>query len=162
MHKSILIFLFSLSFAFSEDNSYSWVKKIPKPWVLSQKNLNTYLKNFHREFPNFHDRLIALNLWRIGTPYGIFCLGSGSSWVFKKLSAFSSTAFNHNNIKILFDNLLIYIKDTSASIFGVKTSNERLRKAEQAREFAYLAGLMDPQCNLKQWMITFSQIQYYI
>ena len=28
MYKSILIFLFSLSFAFSEDNSYSWVKKI--------------------------------------------------------------------------------------------------------------------------------------
>ena len=75
MHKSILPFLFSLSFAFSEDNSYSWIKKIPKPWVLSQKNLNTHLKNFHRKFPNFHDRLIALNLWRIGTPYGIFCLG---------------------------------------------------------------------------------------
>lgn len=26
----------------------------------------------------------------------------------------------------------------------MKTSNERLRKAGQAREFAYLAGLMDP------------------
>ena len=75
MHKSILTFLFSLSFAFSEDNSYLWIKNIPKPWVLSQKNLNTHLKNFHRKFPNFHDRLIALNLWRIGTPYGIFCLG---------------------------------------------------------------------------------------
>ena len=78
MHKSILIILFSLSFAFSEDNSYSWIKKIPKPWVLSQKNLDTYLKNFHIKFPNFHDRLIALNLWRIGTPYGIFCLGEES------------------------------------------------------------------------------------
>ena len=75
MHKSILPFLFSLSFAFSEDNSYSWIKKIPKPWVLSQKNLDIHLKDFHRKFPNFHDRLIALNLWRIGTPYGIFCLG---------------------------------------------------------------------------------------
>ena len=75
MHKSILPFLFSLSFAFSEDNSYSWIKKIPKPWELSQKSLDTHLKKFHRKFPNFHDRLIALNLWRIGTPYGIFCLG---------------------------------------------------------------------------------------
>ncbi len=75
MHKCILPFLFSLSFAFSEDISYSWIKKIPKPWVLSQKSLDTHLKNFHRKFPNFHDRLIALNLWRIGTPYGIFCLG---------------------------------------------------------------------------------------
>ena len=24
---------------------------------------------------DYHDRLIALNLWRVGTPYGIFCLG---------------------------------------------------------------------------------------
>ena len=29
----------------------------------------------NRKFPNFYDRLIAINLWRIGTPYGIFCLG---------------------------------------------------------------------------------------
>ena len=75
MYKSILLFLFSLSITFSEDNLNSWIKQIPKPWMLSQKNLNTYLKDFHRKFPNFYDRLIALNLWRIGTPYGIFCLG---------------------------------------------------------------------------------------
>ncbi|MAL53294.1 MAG: hypothetical protein CMQ68_04240, partial [Gammaproteobacteria bacterium] len=60
---------------FSEDNLNSWIKQIPKPWMLSQKNLDTLLKDFHRKFPNFYDRLIALNLWRIGTPYGIFCLG---------------------------------------------------------------------------------------
>ena len=75
MYKSILLFLFSLSITFSEDNPNSWIKQIPKPWMLSQKNLNTHLKDFHRKFPNFYDRLIALNLWRIGTPYGIFCLG---------------------------------------------------------------------------------------
>lgn len=74
-----------------------------------------------------------------------FVLDPGGVEFLKKLSAFSPTAFNHNNIKTLFDNLLIYIKDTSASRLGVKTSNERLRKAEQAREFAYLlARLMDP------------------
>ena len=75
MYKSILLFLFSLTITFSEDNLNSWIKQIPKPWMLSQKNLDTRLKDFHRKFPNFHDRLIALNLWRIGTPYGIFCLG---------------------------------------------------------------------------------------
>lgn len=75
MYKSILLFLFSLSITFSEDNLNSWIKQIPKPWTLSQKNLDTHLRDFHRKFPNFYDRLIALNLWRIGTPYGIFCLG---------------------------------------------------------------------------------------
>lgn len=75
MYKSFLLFLFSLSITFSDDNLNSWIKQIPKPWVLSQKKLDTYLKDFHKKFPNFHDRLIALNFWRIGTPYGIFCLG---------------------------------------------------------------------------------------
>ena len=75
MYKSILLFLFSLSITYFEDNLNSWINQIPKPWMLSQKNLDTRLKDFHRKFPNFYDRLIALNLWRIGTPYGIFCLG---------------------------------------------------------------------------------------
>ena len=75
MYKGILLFLFSLSITFSEENLNSWIIQIPKPWMLSQKNLDTRLKDFHRKFPNFYDRLIALNLWRIGTPYGIFCLG---------------------------------------------------------------------------------------
>jgi len=75
VYKSILLFLFSLSITFSEDNLNSWINQIPKPWMLSQKKLDTHLKEFHRKFPNFYDRLIALNLWRIGTPYGIFCLG---------------------------------------------------------------------------------------
>ena len=75
MYRSILLFLFSLTITLSEDNLNSWIDQIPKPWMLSQKNLDTRLKDFHRKFPNFHDRLIALNLWRIGTPYGIFCLG---------------------------------------------------------------------------------------
>ena len=75
MYKSILLFLFSLSITFSQDNLNSWFKQIPKPWMLSQKNLDTHLRDFHRKFPNFQDRLIALNFWRIGTPYRIFCLG---------------------------------------------------------------------------------------
>lgn len=75
MYKSLLFPLFSFVIVFSENNPYPWVEKIPKPWELSQKDLDTHLKVFHKKFPNFHERLIALNIWRVGTPYGIFCLG---------------------------------------------------------------------------------------
>ena len=33
------------------------------------------LEGLVKKYPNFHERLIALNFWRVGTPYGIFCLG---------------------------------------------------------------------------------------
>ena len=75
MYKSFLLFLFSFSSSFSENNLYSWIETVPKPWKLSHKNIDTHLTDFHKKFPNFHDRLIALNIWRVGTPYGIFCLG---------------------------------------------------------------------------------------
>ena len=75
MYKIFLLFLFSFSFSFSENNLYSWIETVPKPWELSHKNIDTHLIGFHKKFPNFHDRLIALNIWRVGTPYGIFCLG---------------------------------------------------------------------------------------
>ena len=75
MYKIFLLFLFSFSFSFSENNLYSWIETVPKPWELSHKNIDAHLTGFHKKFPNFHDRLIALNIWRVGTPYGIFCLG---------------------------------------------------------------------------------------
>ena len=30
---------------------------------------------FKERFPDFHERIKAINLWRVGTPYGIFKLG---------------------------------------------------------------------------------------
>ncbi len=75
MYKSLLVFLFLFTLSFSENNLHLWVEKIPKPWELSKKDLDIHLKSFHINFPNFHERLIALNIWRVGTPYGIFCLG---------------------------------------------------------------------------------------
>lgn len=33
------------------------------------------LPEFHQRFPDFYDRLKAINIWRVGTPYGIFKLG---------------------------------------------------------------------------------------
>lgn len=75
MYKSLLFFFLSSSLVLSENNVYSWVGKIPKPWELSQKDLDFYLQTFHKKYPDFHERLIAMNIWRVGTPYGIFCLG---------------------------------------------------------------------------------------
>lgn len=54
---------------------FSWVSTIPKPWTLSETEFESYLPQFQERFPDFHDRIKALNLWRIGTPYGLFCLG---------------------------------------------------------------------------------------
>jgi hypothetical protein len=46
--------------------------------LLSETEFEIYLPQFHERFPNYYDRLKALNLWRVGTPYGLFCLGEES------------------------------------------------------------------------------------
>ena len=62
----------------SHNDPFSWVETIPDPWTLSQIEFESFLPQFQKRFPNYHDRLKALNLWRVGTPYGIFCLGEES------------------------------------------------------------------------------------
>ena len=57
---------------------FKWVDTIPDPWLLSETEFEFYLPQFHERFPNYHDRMKALNLWRVGTPYGLFCLGEES------------------------------------------------------------------------------------
>ena len=56
-------------------NQYEWVKTLPAPWKLSQSAFENFLPIFHGKYPNFHDRLTAISLWRVGTPYKAFCLG---------------------------------------------------------------------------------------
>ena len=75
MFLRILLFTLTIYTLCAKGDTYKWVKTLPNPWELSEKELNKILPNFHKYYPNFHDRLIALNLWRVGTPYGIFCLG---------------------------------------------------------------------------------------
>lgn len=70
----IYILFGSLSFA-KESNGFDWIKSLPKPWELTEKDFSSFLPMFRERFPDFHDRIKALNLWRIGTPYGIFKLG---------------------------------------------------------------------------------------
>jgi len=62
----------------TQKDPFKWVDTIPDPWLLSETEFEFYLPKFHERFPNYHDRLKALNLWRVGTPYGLFCLGEES------------------------------------------------------------------------------------
>ena len=54
---------------------FNWVETLPKPWELSEQEFASYLPQFKKRYPDFHNRIKALNLWRVGTPYGIFKLG---------------------------------------------------------------------------------------
>jgi len=56
-------------------NSDNWVNSLPKPWTLSEDQVSKILPQFHKKFPDFHDRLKAFALWQVGKPYELFCLG---------------------------------------------------------------------------------------
>ncbi len=62
----------------TQADPFKWVDTIPDPWLLSETEFSSYLPQFQKRFPNYLDRLKALNLWRLGTPYGLFCLGEES------------------------------------------------------------------------------------
>ena len=57
---------------------FEWVRTLPEPWLLSEQDFEAHLDKFQKKYPDFHDRLKAINLWRIGTPYGLYCLGEES------------------------------------------------------------------------------------
>jgi len=69
---AILLFVFG---SCADRGPYDWIESLPAPWTLSNYQLDSYLPQFHKKYPDYYDRLIALNLWRVGTPYGLFCLG---------------------------------------------------------------------------------------
>ena len=69
---TILIFLASCS---GKVGNRKWIETLPKPWLLSEKEVSDILPDFHKRYPNFEDRLRATTIWRIGTPYKIFQLG---------------------------------------------------------------------------------------
>ncbi len=55
--------------------NWGWINSLPKPWTLKPEEFSQYLQAFHQHFPDFQDRLKAIALWRVGTPYSIFKLG---------------------------------------------------------------------------------------
>lgn len=76
--KYIFMISFLITSCTTQADPFKWVDTIPDPWLLSKTEFEFYLPQFHERFPNYHDRLKALNLWRVGTPYGLFCLGEES------------------------------------------------------------------------------------
>ena len=76
--KYIFVISFLITSCTTQADPFKWVDTIPDPWLLSETEFEFYLPQFHERFPNYHDRLKALNLWRVGTPYGLFCLGEES------------------------------------------------------------------------------------
>ena len=76
--KYIFVISFLITSCTTQADPFKWVDTIPDPWLLSETEFEFYLPQFHERFPNYHDRMKALNLWRVGTPYGLFCLGEES------------------------------------------------------------------------------------
>jgi hypothetical protein len=70
-----IYFSIVLIFSMACSNPSTWVDTLPKPWTLSHDEMSQILPQFHQKFPDFHQRIKAINLWRVGTPYGIFKLG---------------------------------------------------------------------------------------
>ena len=76
--KYIFVISFLIISCTTQADPFKWVDTIPDPWLLSETEFEFYLPQFHERFPNYYDRMKALNLWRVGTPYGLFCLGEES------------------------------------------------------------------------------------
>ncbi|GAI89627.1 unnamed protein product, partial [marine sediment metagenome] len=58
-----------------ERENWQWIDTLPKPWLLSETEVSNILPKFHQRFSNFEERLKAIALWKIGTPYELFNLG---------------------------------------------------------------------------------------
>ncbi|MBN4080911.1 DUF1460 domain-containing protein [Caldithrix abyssi] len=54
------------------------MSSLPNPWTLSESEISEILPQFHKKYPDFHDRLKAFGLWQVGKPYKLFCLGEES------------------------------------------------------------------------------------
>ena len=73
-----IIKIFALLFvtiAFGCGHQSEWIETLPKPWLLNENEVNEILPEFQKRFPNFEERLKAIIIWRIGTPYAAFKLG---------------------------------------------------------------------------------------
>ena len=69
------LFLLTILFSCNTQDPHEWVNTLPKPWTINQDQYDRILPGFMKYFPDFDERLKAINLWRLGTPYGIFKSG---------------------------------------------------------------------------------------
>ncbi len=76
--KFLILIFFYFNGCSNKADPFVWINTLPEPWTLSEAEFESFLPQFQEKFPNYHDRIKALNLWRVGTPYGLFCLGEES------------------------------------------------------------------------------------
>ncbi len=62
-------------FPTEQKHLHVWLNSLPRPWTLNTKEISKILPQFHYRFSDFHERLKAFTIWRVGTPYEIFKLG---------------------------------------------------------------------------------------
>ena len=72
LNVAILIIITSCS---GKAENQQWIETLPKPWLLSETEVSNILPEFYKRYPNFKERLKAIAIWRIGTPYELFKLG---------------------------------------------------------------------------------------
>lgn len=58
-----------------QETSWQWLEEQQPMYQLSETEINSTLKELNRRFPSKEERLKALALWRLGTPYKLGCLG---------------------------------------------------------------------------------------
>jgi hypothetical protein len=59
----------------SKGGAWEWLEQQPHPWTLSEEQVSALLPELQTHFPDFQERIKALAIWRVGTPYEIFKLG---------------------------------------------------------------------------------------
>ena len=70
-----LIIFFLILYSCKSGDQYQWLSSLAKPWEINQMQYDEILPVFFKKFPDFDERLKAINLWRLGTPYGVFKSG---------------------------------------------------------------------------------------
>ena len=70
----VLILIIITSCSGKTDNQH-WIDSLPKPWLMSENEVSNILPEFQKRYPNFEERLKAISIWKIGTPYELFKLG---------------------------------------------------------------------------------------
>ena len=70
-----LLSLFVMASCDSRLDDEAWLASLPEPWQISEHEIATVMPQFHERYPGFEERLRALALWRVGTPYQLYQLG---------------------------------------------------------------------------------------
>ena len=88
---------------------WQWANQKKKLYQLSNTGVNSTLQELWQRFPNQDDRLKALSILRLGTPYQLGCLGEGSGRdkdpIFR-LDVTDCTTFVLTNIALLHSKTL--------------------------------------------------------